>query len=276
MILRLLKEDINILIKKKSAWFALLLFLLIAGANIMFIRSEQPIANPYFEPPSAFEYFVSVQGGGSGFLLLFLPLAVTLATGDIFIRERRSSMLSYSIVRANTKQYIQSRTVSLGIASFLFTFISQLLLFLGTLLFFPITQPSTDQGIVYYAANIFINNPWIYCFIIIVNSALMAFSFSCLSVIISIIFQNLYVSIMLPYVVFIGFSEILMSLPMFLGFQGTLFYNLSPLSMAGDYITKSFHWITVPIYWIFISIISVRIAIILFKNRFEKEKLLLR
>lgn len=276
MTVRLLKKDIKRLALKKTTWFALLLFILITGVNLKFIHSELPTSNPYYDPLSAFEYFVSIQGGGSGFLLLLLPLGVTLTTGDFFIRERLSSILSYSLIRAdNIKVYIRNRIISLGITSFLFIFFLQLILFIGTLVLFPVTKPKLDQGIVYYAVDLFINSPLIYSFIVIINSALMAFFFSCISVLISLYSNNLYTAIMLPYVIFIGVSEILMSFPMFLGIKGILFYNISPLNMAGDYITNSFHWAIVPLYWIILSIICIKIIIIMFMNRFQKEKLLI-
>lgn len=276
MINRLLKDDIRRVVLKKSTWFALLFFILVAGVNIRFIYSELPIANPNYDPFSAFEYFVSIQGGGSGFLFLLLPLVVTLTTGDFFIRERLSSILSYSLMRTdNVKVYIRNRIISLGITSFLFTFFIQLVLLLGLLLLFPVTTPNLDQGMVSYAENLFINNPLIYSLIIIFNSALMAFFFSCFSVLISLYSKNIYTAIMLPYVIFIGASEILMTLPLFLNEIGIWFYNIAPLNMAGDYITNSFHLLTVPLYWIVLIVVCIMIISLTFKNRFKKEKLLI-
>ncbi len=57
--------------------------------------------------------------------------------------------------------------------------------------------------------------------------------------------------------------------------KGDFIYNISPLNMAGDYITNSFHWAIVPLYWIILSIICIKIIIIMFMNRFQKEKLLI-
>lgn len=275
MMVRLLKEDIKRLALKKTTWFALLLYILTAGGNVIFIRSELPLTNPNYNPFSAFEYFISVQGGGSGFLFLLLPLTVALTTGDFFIGERLSSILSYSLIRAGSiKSYIRNRIISLGITSFLFTFFLQLLLLLSLSVLFPVSKPSLDQGIVYYAVDLFINNPLIYSFIIIINSALMAFFFSCISILISIYSKNLYSAIMLPYIIFIGVSELLMTFPLFLQTNGALFYNIAPLNMAGDYITNSFPLVTVPLYWMILIIICIKITIIVFKNRFKNEKLL--
>ncbi len=270
----LIQEDLKRLITKKFTWVAIFFYLLIAATNILFIRSEEPVGNPYFTPTPAFEYFVMIQGGGSGVLMVFLPLLVTLATGDFFIKERRSSLLSYSLMRTSLRQYIRCRVLSIGVSSFLFLFFCQLLLFISLLLVFPLTNPSVSN--VNYATDLLVHNPWIYCLLVIINSALMAFFYSCLTTIIGIIFQNFYVSIMFPYVCFIGLSEVFMSFPLLLdGELGALFYDLAPMSMAGDYITSTFYWAVIPLYWIMLGGLSFLFAIWLFGWKFQREKLLL-
>ncbi|MFS0647362.1 hypothetical protein [Siminovitchia sp. 179-K 8D1 HS] len=274
MIYRFIQECLKRLIKKKFAWVALFSYLLIAAGNILFIRSEEPVGNPYFTPTAAFEYFVMIQGGGSGVLMFFLPLLVTLATGDFFIKERRSSLLSYSLMRTSMRQYIRSKVLSIGVSSFSFLFFCQFLLFISLLWIFPLTKPGVDN--IHYATDLFVHNPWIYCLLIILNSALMAFFYSCLTIIIGIIFQNLYVSIMLPYVCFIGLSQVFMSFPLLLdGEQGALFYDLAPMSMAGDYITSTFYWAVIPLYWIVLGGLSYLLVMWLFEWKFKREKLLL-
>ncbi|MGH0567367.1 hypothetical protein CN394_14340 [Bacillus anthracis] len=276
MIFRFLKMDIRRLVTKKSTWFVLILFLLAGYGNFMLIRSEEPTGNPDYVSMSGFEYFVSSQGGGSGLLLVILPLLVTLATGDSFIRERRSSILSYSLMRINIDSYIKNRMLSLAITSSVFMFFCQLLLLILALCYFPVTKPSINQGIVEYAANLFVNNPGIYCFIILINSACMAFFFSLFSIIISIIFQNLYAAVMLPYVLFIGISSILMSFPSIFGLDAIVFYNFAPMTMSGDYISKSIHWTIVPIYWVILSLFCFKIGVSMFVRKFQGEKLLLK
>ncbi|MCJ7841738.1 hypothetical protein MUB24_12685 [Lederbergia sp. NSJ-179] len=274
MVYTLIQEDLKRLFVKKFTWMAIILYLLIAVANLMFIRSEEPVGNPDFTPTPAFEYFVMIQGGGSGVLMIFLPLLVTLATGDFFIKERRSSLLSYSLMRASMRQYICCKLASIGVISFLFLFLCQLLLFIGLLTVFPLTKPSVDN--VFYATDLFLHSPWMYCILIIFNSALMAFFYSCLTIIVGIVFRNFYVSIMLPYVSFIGLSEVFMSLPLLIDGQlGGLFYDLAPMSMAGEYITNTFYWAVIPLYWIVLGGLSFLLAIWLFEWKFQREKLLL-
>lgn len=276
MTIRFLKEDIKRVLLRKTTWFSILFFALIVVVNVMFIRSELPLSNPNYEPFSAFEYFISIQGGMSGFVHLILPLVVTVTVGDFFISERLSSMLSYSLTRSDTvKSFIQNRMISLGITSFLSTLVVQLFILIGLLILFPVTKPSIDQGIVYYAVGLFESNPLIYSLIIIINSALMACFFSFFSLMISLYAKNFYAAILLPYVIFIGASEILMTLPLLIGEVGLFFYNIAPLNMGGDYITNSFHWLTVPLYWIGLSAISIKLIPILAQNRFKKEKLII-
>lgn len=276
MILRIWKQDVKKLLASYTTWISFIIYLIIAFANILLVYSEQPTANPMYESMSSFDYFVSVQGGGSGFLFIFLPLAITLATGDFFIKERRSSMLSYSLVRTGSKQYIWTKITVFGTLSFLFVFVIQAILLIVTMTFFPFKLPALDQGIVFYAAPLFLNQPFLYCLLIILNQSLMAFFYSCLSIFFSILFKNLYVAVMLPYVFFIGISQFLQAMPMFSDELGLLLYNMSPLTMTGDFITKSFNWSIVPLYWVVLILVMIPLISYIFNKKFTKETLILR
>jgi len=276
MLFRLFKEDLKRLFLKKSAYLTIIIYLVIGYANFMFIISEQPFANPYFIQPSAFEYFVQVQGGGSGFLMIILPLLVTLAIGDFFIKERQSSMLSFMLMRTSSMSYIRNRITSLGLASSIFLFVCQILLFALALILFPINAPlEENQGMVFFALDLLMNSPWVYSFVIIINSCLMAFCFSTFSVIVSVIVKNFYAAMMLPYFLFIIVSEMLNSLPMILGAGGSLFHHFSPLSMIGGYITRDIDLIVLPLYWLTLTIINAMLATILFNIRINNDKILI-
>src|SRR5699024_11589961 len=95
---------------------------------------------------------------------------------DSFAAERNSSILTYKLTRMNANQYIHSKLISLAITGFLFMLILQLLLFIGSLIFFPVHFPEVIEPRITleYAANIFVYTPWIYVFLIIINSSLMA------------------------------------------------------------------------------------------------------
>ncbi len=272
---RILKEDIKRFLFNKNTLIAFIMYFAICVLNIYFIRSELPLSNPSYKHPSAFDYFVIIQGGGSGFLFVLLPLIVTLSTGDLFIKERTTSILSYSLIRVSKKRYIVNKITSIGIGSFLFLLLTQLILLFALMIVFPISSLVTPNENVYYALNLFIKNPFLYCLLIAINSSLMAIFFSILSIIISIYIKNIYASLILPYVTFIGISQVLMAFPMIFEEKGIIVYNLSPLVMTGDYITNSFEWFIVPIYWIVLIFIIFRITTYCFINRFKNEKLLL-
>lgn len=275
MINRMIKMDFHSIISKKSVWIAIILFYVISLLNYEFLKSEEPIANPYYIPSPAFHYFVFAQGGGSGFLFVFLPLFVAIATGDLFIRERNSSYLMFSLMRTDINTYIRSKIISIGICSAVIMALSQLLLLSYTLIVFPVNLPDPSSTVPYFAENIYLNSPLLYCLILILNSSAMAFFMGTLSILFSVILNNLYAAILAPYVLFIGFSEILMSAPLI--YDSNLsyaFYSLAPLVMSGDYITIDYSWWVVLIYWIVLTIIIALLSILIFNKTYEKEKLI--
>jgi hypothetical protein len=272
----LLKQNIKGLLVKKSTWFILLSYLLLGLGNYAFIHSGFPFLNPNFEFTTSFwEYFIMAQGGGSGFLFVVLPLLVTLSTGDFFIKKRHSSILSYSLIRSSASKYIRNEIISTGITSFIFVFFAQTLLLLSALFFSQIGTVDSQQGMIFFASNILYQAPAIYVLLIIINSSLMAFFFSTLSIGLSIILKNKYSAIMLPYVGFIGGSEILMTLPMIFGLKAKNFYDYAPLAMSGDYITLEISAWIIPMYWIVGSILIYTIVLRVFKNALKQGKLLL-
>src|SRR5699024_4708823 len=93
-----------------------------------------------------------------------------------------------------------------------------------------------------YAANIFVNMPWVYVFLIIINSSLMASFITILSVTIGIFIMNRYVAVFVPFAAFIGVSTIMMSLPAIIGTSGIFIHDVSPLAMVGGYFTSDFQW----------------------------------
>jgi len=249
---------------------------LLGVGNYIFVHSGFPFANPDFEFATSFwEYFIRAQGGGDGFLFVMLPLLVTLSTGDFFIKKRHSSILSYSLTRTSVSKYIKNEVIATGITSFIFVFFAQMLLLLVALCFSQIGTVDVGQEMIFFATSILYKAPLVYILLIIINSSLMAFFFSTLSIGLSIIFKNKYSAIMLPYVGFIGISEMLMTFPMFFGLKAKIFYDYAPLVMSGDYITLAIHAWIVPMYWVVGSAVMYIIVLGMFKNALKQGKLLL-
>lgn len=267
--------NIKLFASRKNFILSIFITVLIAIVNIFFIKSQQPVSNSLIEPMTSFEYFVNVQGGASGFLCLVLPLSVTFATGDIFIKEKKSSIMSYSLMRTNIDTYIKKRLFYIGATSFLFVFLVQCLIFFITLILFPANDPGLNHDTVIYGKDLFLSNPWVYCFIVLITSSLMAFWFSSFSIFIDIFINNLYVSLMMPYILLIGISQTLMAFPMLIGLKGRLIYNMAPLVLNGDYFTVNFDLWIPPLYGLLMSIISFYVSVYFFKKRFHKEKIIM-
>ncbi|MCL1990926.1 MAG: hypothetical protein FWG67_08570 [Defluviitaleaceae bacterium] len=272
----ILQQKLKKLISKKSTWLIIIIYLTVGIGNYWFIHSEHPWANPYFEfNTSFFEYFVLIQGGGSGFMFILLPLLVTLSTGDSFIKTRRSSILSYGLMRTNLVSYIRNEVLSTGMISFIFVALCQFLLFFFSLFFTQIAIVNAEQGMIIYAVELLNAAPLIYILLIIFNSSLMAFFFSTFTIGLSILFKSLYSAILLPYLIFIGLSEMMMTMPLITPFYGKWFYNLAPLNMVGGYIWLTFSIFAVPMYWLVLNAGAYVVVANYFKHAFRKEKLLL-
>lgn len=264
-------NDLKTIMLRKTTIVSILAILTCAIVNYFVIINEQPNISSM----SSFEYFVSIQGGASGLLFIILPLSLTLSTGDIFTKERNSSLISFSLVRVNREKYIKNKVLSLGAINFLFMIFCQVLILICALIIFPVKSSNINQGYVLFAKSLLYSNPIIYSVIIILNAGLMSIFFSFLSIIISLLFKKLYAAIMLPYIVFIGFSELLMSMPSIIGIKGIIFYYFSPLAMTGDYIAKDLSIPSISIYWMILIMLSYRGSIYLFNKKFKNETLFL-
>lgn len=257
---------------RKNGFFALVITIILAALNIMFIKGELA-QNPLVSPMTSFEYFANVQGGASGTLFLILPLSISIATGSIFIKQKRSSIMSYSLVRSNINKFIKTQLFNIGALSFLFAIICQGGIFIATLLLFPNNNPHTSQGLIIFGRELLTSNPWIYSLIIILNSGLMASGFSLFSIIISIFFKNIYACLMLPYILLVGISQTMMAMPIIMGLRGVVMYDIAPLTMFGNYITVNLNIFTPTIYGIVMNILMFLIALYYFQKRFNQEKL---
>lgn len=273
----LLCMEIKNTFQKKSIWLAFFIFITAAIHIYSFILSEQPIPeNIPYEASHVFYYYSNVQSDVSSYLMILLPLLPLIALGDSFISERKSSILTYKLMRMDGNKYIHIKLMSLVITGFLFMFILQLLLFIASLLVFPINLPKgIEPGITNeYAPQLFLNLPWVYVFLIIINSSLMACFITILSVTVGIFISNRYVAIFVPFVLFIGVSIIMMAFPAIIGTDGIFIYDISPLSMVGSYFSTSFSWWTVPLYWIVLNVIIYFLTVYSFRLQFNREKLI--
>lgn len=272
---KIIKENMHAIIGKRSTWMALGLFFLIALLNIAFLKSEEPIGHPLYTPSPAFHYFVSAQGGGSGFLFIFLPLFLSLVTGDLFITERKTSYMMFSCARMNVNTYISKKIMTIGLTSFIVLALAQTILLVYTIIAFPLVPPDPEQGVIYFAQKFFLEAPFLYSFLIIINSSLMAFFMGVLSVLSGIIFKNYYAAILTPYLLFIAISEILMSLPLVLNERfSSISYATAPLVMSGDYITLDFSWWVPIVYWLVLIVLFVLITLYVAEKNFKKERLI--
>lgn len=241
------------------------------------IQSQQGLYVNLVNVPkmTCFEYFLNIQGDAVGFLHIVYFLAITLVIGDIFIKEKKSSMLYFSLVRSDVNRYIKQKIIGIGFMGIVFMFLSQVMLLIISMILYPIASPSLSQEyVLYIGKEFFSNHPFLYCFIVIFNSCIMTFAYCCFTVFISVIFNNIYVVLTLPYLFNIGISIFMTGFPLYIGNAGKVIYSLAPTILAGAYISNSVNFILPILYWTVLSIVFYFLSVVSFKSKFENENII--
>ena len=184
-------------------------------------------------------------------------------------------MLYFSLVRSDVNRYIKQKIIGIGFMGIVFMFLSQVMLLIISMILYPIASPSLSQEyVLYIGKEFFSNHPFLYCFIVIFNSCIMTFAYCCFTVFISVIFNNIYVVLTLPYLFNIGISIFMTGFPLYIGNAGKVIYSLAPTILAGAYISNSVNFILPILYWTVLSIVFYFLSVVSFKSKFENENII--
>ena len=264
-------------LNKRKLLIGIFILVVCGYLNMISIQSQQGLYVNSVNVPkmTCFEYFLNIQGDAVGFLHIVYFLAITLVIGDIFIKEKKSSMIYFSLVRSDVNRYIKQKIIDIGFMGIVFMFLSQVMLLIISMILYPIASPSLSQEyVLYIGKEFFSNHPFLYCFIVIFNSCIMTFAYCCFTVFISVIFNNIYVVLTLPYLFNIGISIFMTGFPLYIGNAGKVIYSLAPTILAGAYISNSVNFILPILYWTVLSIVFYFLSVVSFKSKFENENVI--
>ena len=263
--------DIKLILKRKRVIFSALIVIILATLNLFWMGNDMI----WTKSITGFEYYGFFYTG-EGIVGILYPLVISLVVGDFFIKEKRSSVLSYNITRMNSNDYIKKKVYSIGASSFIYMFFIQIIILVISLIIFKSGNPLRSQTHIYFCTEILYNNPFIFCLILIFNCSLMASFMGVFTVFISIIFKRLYAALILPYIIFIGISEFFEGFPLWIGGDiSYIFYNYAPKIMLLDYLSHDYIFIEPTAYWIILIIIFYKLSIYYFDKKLKNETLFL-
>ncbi|WP_027701293.1 hypothetical protein [Metaclostridioides mangenotii] len=264
--------DIKLILKRRRVIFSALIAIILATLNLFWIGNDMI----WTKSITGFEYFAYLNSG-DGIVGIIYPLFISLVVGDLFIKEKRSSVLSYKITRLNSNDYIKKKVYSVGASSFIYMFFIQIIILVISLIIFKTGIPLRSQKNIYFCTEMLYNNPFVYCLVLILNSSLMASFMGVFTVFLSIIFKRLYAALILPYIIFMGITEFLTGFPLWIGGDlGQVFFKYAPLNMTGQYISSLNVMTLEPtIYWIILTIIFYKLSIYYFDKKLKNETLFL-
>ena len=100
-------------LNKRKLLIGIFILVICGYLNMISIQSQQGLYVNLVNVPkmTCFEYFLNIQGDAVGFLHIVYFLAITLVIGDIFIKEKKSSMLYFSLVRSDVNRYIKQKII---------------------------------------------------------------------------------------------------------------------------------------------------------------------
>lgn len=211
-------------------------FILMSALFIQGFEAFRP--GPYvplsMERNNFYVAFLYAQGMGANALLAgVFPLVIALASGDSLVWDKKSGYEQHQLMRISYNRYILGKLFGASIISFGFVFVSELLAFTYGMIMFPgVVTLKKILGITPdYAADLFINHPFLYVLLIILNTALFGMVISLLSMLISTFVKNVYVVIAVPWLLFFVLQFV---------FYAINLSKFAPLDLVGMYMSSSF------------------------------------
>ncbi|MBN6187624.1 hypothetical protein JQN58_11910 [Aneurinibacillus sp. BA2021] len=268
MLLLFLKTEIK---RAFSRWQILVAFFLLV---LLFIQGIETF-RPETHLPGALAFnnfyvaFLYAQGmGASAILPGVLPLIIALAAGDSMAWDRRSGYQQFILMRISRGKYIIGKLLSASLISVIFIFVSEIFMLIYTFASFPNSEHMQHvNGITpKYASNLFIEDPFLYILLIILNTSLLAMVVSAMSVMCSIFSKNIYAVIVIPWIFFFLLQFI--------------FYNINlakfaPIDLVGLYMNSIFQYsiIEIPFIWITLWLLLCCITYLVFIRSYKARLL---
>lgn len=248
-------------------WQTLLAFILMLAFFIQGFEAFRPNGielSP--ERQNFFLAFLYAQGKGPrAMLAIVLPLVVALIAGDSLAWDRKTGFNHFTLMRSTYKKYILGKIIGASITSFIFVFVSEWIAFLYGIFSFP--KPETMQYILGvspdYAAQLFLDSPFVYILLIIFNTSLLAMVISLVAVLISVKVKNIFVVIATPFLLFILLQ---------FAFNILSFDRYAPMDLIGIYMLSNFKYqiFEIPAIWIVLWLVLAFGIYSSFTNKYKR------
>jgi hypothetical protein len=243
----------------RKNWFVFS-FLILLGFYIQGIET-------YFDPnhPNSFDAFLYAHGEGAGALLPgIFPLVISLFAGSSLAWDRRTGFETYLFTRTNYRIYLASKLISTAISSFVFVLLTDLIAFLyscfrySTFSYTPITENAPG-----YVSSLYMNSPFGYVFLIMLNGALAAIAIAFISVVISIFVKNIYIVLALPWLLFLFLQFALYVIKQI---------HYAPLDLLGLYmLRKNYSLLEIPSVWCSVSILLLLVSFLVYSIKYRNR-----
>lgn len=275
----MVKRFFKIECRRIYRWQTLLAFMVFIGAFVhISIMDKIDIPSQVGYPAIArleqgnffISYIKALCGPINSYMPLIFPLIILLIIGDSLFLDYKTGFFQFSISRVTHKQFIKYKTIAISLVIFIVTFIFQLVAFLYAIFTSPYYLP-TKEGvknniIPNVSIGLYVSNPFVYVFIIMILFSIIAMTIAVLGIITSNIFKNVFSVVSIPWIMYIIIGQILM----IIGPGNSIFYHISPIQMLGPCLfEKKYDFIQVFLYWIAIWSGSCYASYKLFMRRFR-------
>lgn len=146
----------------------------------------------------SYQYNIEIWCEAYTLILFLFPIFCTIPVTWLLYYERKNNYISYSIVRSSPKRYLLSKLTAHCIYGFIITFfISMEILLIALYLVGPVKVFVNPLNV--FQMDAFINHPLLYGLVLSLWRGLLSVFFVMLGFIFSLLFNNLFIIMVLPF-----------------------------------------------------------------------------
>lgn len=164
----------------------------------------------------SYQYNIEIWCEAYTLILFLFPVFCTVPVTWLLFYEKKNNYIFYSIVRSSSKRYLLSKLIAHCIYGFIITFfISMEILLISLYLVGPVKVLVNPLNV--FQMDAFINHPLLYGLVLSLWRGLLSVLFVILGFVFSLLFNNLFIIMVLPFAYYLLENVILsmLGLPYF-------------------------------------------------------------
>lgn len=146
----------------------------------------------------SYQYKIEIWGEAYTLILFLFPMFCTMPVTWLLFHEKKHNFISYSIIRLNSNKYYFSKLIVHCLYGFLITFFMSMLILLLCLYMVPSINGLVNP-IDVFQLDTFINHPLFYGLILSLWRSVLSIPFVLLGFIVSLLFRNMFIVLILPF-----------------------------------------------------------------------------